>query len=104
MADPEYRGKGYGTDAMRLAVRYAFNELGLERVTLQAVARNARAIRSYEKVGYELVGTERAWELRDGQRSGIVTMTITREKWDNVLGDTLLPYIQHMTLPAETGP
>lgn len=56
------------------------------------------------KVGYELVGAEREWELRDGQRSGIVTMTITRDTWDNILGDTLLPYIQHMTLPAETGP
>lgn len=93
MGDPDYRGRGYGSDAMRLAVRYAFNELGMERVTLQAVAHNARAIRSYEKVGFELIGTEREWDLRDGVRNGQITMTITRAKWDNVLGNTLLPYI-----------
>lgn len=93
MGDPDYRGRGYGSDAMRLAVRYAFNELGMERVTLQAVAHNARAIRSYEKVGFELVGTEREWDLRDGVRSGQITMSITRAKWDNILGNTLLPYI-----------
>jgi RimJ/RimL family protein N-acetyltransferase len=94
MADPDYRGKGYGTDAMRLGVRYAFNELGLERVTLQAVAHNARALRSYEKVGFELMGTEREVDLRDGQRHGVVTMAITRARWNNTLGDTLLPYIE----------
>lgn len=93
MGDPAYRGRGYGTDAMRLALRYAFNELNLERMTLQAVDYNARAIRSYEKVGYALVGTEREWDLRDGQRSGIVTMTIRRADWTNSLGETLLPYL-----------
>ena len=100
MGDPEYRGRGYGTDAMRLAVRYAFNELGVDFVTLQAVAHNARAIRSYEKVGFELMGIEREWYLRDGVRSGVVTMAIARERWDNVLGNTLLPYIHALNLPA----
>jgi RimJ/RimL family protein N-acetyltransferase len=88
MGDPAYRGQGYGTDAMRLALRYAFNELNLERVTLQAVAHNARAIRSYEKAGYVLIGNEREWDLRDGQRNGIVSMAIRREDWaKNEIGD-----------------
>ncbi len=100
MGDPDYRSKGYGTDAMRLALRYAFNELNLERITLQAVAHNARAIRSYEKVGFELMGTEREWDLRDGQRNGVVTMALTRRRWDNVLGSTLLPYIQSANTAA----
>ncbi len=91
MGHPEFRGKGYGSDAMRLALRYAFHELNLERVTLQAVAHNARAIRSYEKVGFELVGSERELDLRDGQRNGVVTMTIRRANWTNTLGDTCCP-------------
>jgi RimJ/RimL family protein N-acetyltransferase len=97
MGDPDYRGKGYGTDAMRVALRYAFNELNLERVTLQAAAHNARGIRSYQKSGFELIGHEREWDLRDGERHGIVTMTVTRANWTNTLGDTLLPYIHDLT-------
>lgn len=100
IGDPAYRGRGYGTDAMRLAVRYAFNELGAARVTLQAAAHNARAIRSYEKVGFELVGTEREWDLRDGERNGVVTMSIRRDRWDNVLGNTLVSYLQSLDSPA----
>jgi RimJ/RimL family protein N-acetyltransferase len=96
MGDPEYRGKGYGTDAMRLVLRYAFNELNLERITLQAVAHNARAIRSYEKAGYVLIGNEREWDLRDGQRNGIVTMIMPRDEWKNTLGETLLPYLSSL--------
>ncbi len=96
MGDPDYRGKGYGTDAMRLILRFAFNEINLERVTLQAVGHNARAIRSYEKAGFELVGAEREWDLRDGQRNSVVTMTIRREAWQNSLGNTLLPYINSL--------
>jgi RimJ/RimL family protein N-acetyltransferase len=103
MGDPEYRGRGYGTDAMRLAVRYAFNELGLDYVTLQAVAHNARAIRSYEKVGFELMGTEREWDLRDGARNGVVTMAISRHRWDNALGHTLLPYLHSLNTSAASG-
>ena len=97
MGDPDYRGKGYGTDAMRLILRYAFNELYLERVTLQAVAHNARAIRSYEKAGFVLVGHEREWVLRDGRRSSVVTMVVARDAWINTLGDTLLPYSHALT-------
>ncbi len=34
IGNPEYRGKGYGTDALNLILRYAFFELNLNRVSL----------------------------------------------------------------------
>jgi RimJ/RimL family protein N-acetyltransferase len=43
--DPEYRGKGYGREAIRLALNYAFNELTLYRLGLDVIADNPRAIR-----------------------------------------------------------
>ncbi len=101
LGHPDYRGRGYGTDAMRLALRYAFNELNLDRMTLQAAAYNARAIRSYEKAGYVLLGAERERELRDGQRRDEITMTLRRADWNNSLGDTLLPYIHAFDKPAD---
>ncbi len=77
-------GKGYGTDAMRLALRYAFGELNLRRVSLEAFAHNTRAIRSYEKAGFKLEGVQREWAWRDGRRWDVVSMGILAEEFDPV--------------------
>jgi diamine N-acetyltransferase len=47
-------GRGYGTEAVRLLVRHAFADLGLRRVELHVFATNRRAIRAYEKAGFEV--------------------------------------------------
>ncbi len=82
MGDAEYRGKGYGTDAMKLVLRFAFQELNLHRVSLEAIAANARAIRSYEKCGFAQEGRTRNAEFRDGVRDHIVAMGILRAEWE----------------------
>lgn len=81
MGESEYRGKGYGTDAMRLVVNYAFRELNLHRVGLMVLASNARAIRSYEKVGFRHEGTMRQADHRMGIRADIHFMSILRKEW-----------------------
>ncbi len=73
--------KGYGTDAMLVVLRYAFQELNLRRVALSVSAYNPRAIRSYEKVGFIHEGRMRQFFLRDGQRWDIVFMGILRDEW-----------------------
>jgi RimJ/RimL family protein N-acetyltransferase len=47
-------GRGNGTEAVGLLVDHAFGELGLRRVELHVFATNQRAIRAYEKVGFEI--------------------------------------------------
>ena len=55
IGEREYWGKGYGTDVMRVILRYAFTELNLNRVTLTVFEYNPRAIRSYEsRVGRDV--------------------------------------------------
>ena len=49
LGDREFWGKGYGTDAMRVILKYAFFELNLNRVSLTVFEYNPRARRSYEK-------------------------------------------------------
>jgi RimJ/RimL family protein N-acetyltransferase len=73
--------KGYGTDAMKICLRYAFMELGLQRVTLGVFAYNPRAQRSYEKVGFQLEGRTRQDILREGKRGDTLWMGILREEW-----------------------
>jgi aminoglycoside 6'-N-acetyltransferase len=60
--DSEQQGKGYGPEAIRLVCRWLFGERGHHRITIDPAADNARAIRSYEKVGFKRVGVLRRYE------------------------------------------
>jgi RimJ/RimL family protein N-acetyltransferase len=81
IGEREYWGKGYGTDAMKLVVQYAFMELGLQRVSLGLHEYNARALKSYEKVGFRLEGRTRQDVLREGRRTDTLWMGILRDDW-----------------------
>lgn len=74
--------KGYGTDAMRVLLRYAFTEINLRRVSLSLFAYNPRAQRAYEKAGFVLEGRMRQAHHRDGQRLDELLMGILREEWE----------------------
>jgi RimJ/RimL family protein N-acetyltransferase len=74
-------GKGYGTDAMRVLLRYAFEELNLYRVNLNVFEYNPRAVRSYEKVGFSYEGRVRRYLNRNGRRWDIIYMGILRDEW-----------------------
>jgi RimJ/RimL family protein N-acetyltransferase len=82
LGEREFWGRGYGTDAMRLILCYAFRELNLYRITLGAFAYNARAIRSYEKAGFIIEGRERQVINRDGSRWDVLEMGVMRAEWE----------------------
>jgi RimJ/RimL family protein N-acetyltransferase len=82
IGDPEYRGKGYGSEALQLAMNYAFNELNLYRLGLDVIGDNKRAIRAYEKLGFKHEGAMRKAVHRDGVRVDRLTMGILREEWE----------------------
>ncbi len=74
-------GKGYGTDAMHILLRYAFTELNLQRVALNVFSYNERAIRCYEKAGFQHEGRLRHWLQRAGRRWDLVYMGILSADW-----------------------
>lgn len=59
---PEYRDRGLGTEAVRTMARHLFDTVGHHRVVIDPAASNARAIRTYEKVGFRPVGVMRRYE------------------------------------------
>jgi RimJ/RimL family protein N-acetyltransferase len=81
LGEREYWGKGYGTDAMRILLRFAFNELNLRKVGLIVFEYNPRGIRSYEKAGFVLEGRVRGPILREGKRWDFLYMGVLREEW-----------------------
>ena len=56
---PEHQDRGLGTEAMRTVVRHLIDDRGHHRITLGTSVDNARAIRTYEKVGFHRVGVMR---------------------------------------------
>ena len=81
IGDKSQWGKGYGTDAMRVLLRYAFLELNLNRVQLWVFDYNERGIRSYEKCGFVREGTARQMLYREGAYHNIHLMAVLREDW-----------------------
>ncbi len=75
-------GKGYGTDAMRVLMRYAFTELNLHRLSLTVYEYNRRAIRSYEKAGFVTEGRVHQFFQREGRRWNLIYMGILKSEWE----------------------
>ena len=81
IGEKEFWGRGYGTDAIRHVLGYAFAELGLRRVWLITDEDNERGIRCYEKCGFVREGLLRAHRLRHGQPLNMFVMGVLREGW-----------------------
>lgn len=73
------RGKGYGTEAVRLLLDYAFQHLNVWNVWLDTASYNHGAIRAYEKAGFREIGRRRGARVAGGARHDIVLMDCTRE-------------------------
>ena len=74
IGEPEARGRGVGTAAAKLMLRYCFEEERLHRVYLRALSDNGQAIRSYEKAGFHREGLLKDDVCIDGTYRDIVWM------------------------------
>lgn len=54
IGDKNYWGKGVGTEAVKLIVKYGFENLGLLEINLGVISENKAAIRVYEKAGFRV--------------------------------------------------
>ena len=80
IGEPEARGRGIGTAAAKLMLRYCFEEEGLHRIYLRALSDNIQAIRSYEKAGFEREGLLKDDVCIDGIYRDIVWMAAVGEE------------------------
>lgn len=82
----DYWGKGYGTEATRLVLKYAFEELKLHRVDLRVLSYNERAIAAFGKCGFVEEGHERDSALVAGEWHTDVRMSILEHEYRTLGG------------------
>lgn len=80
LGEDDALGKGYGTEAARLAVEYAFSKMGLERLILRVFTDNGTAVRSYEKAGFREEKILKDVECSDGERKDMLLMSLEKKK------------------------
>ena len=74
-------GKGYGTDAMRVMMRLAFDKMNLRRLWLYVFDYNPRAIASYEKCGFKREGVLRQEHFARGKYHDSIVMGILESEY-----------------------
>ncbi|RHW43403.1 N-acetyltransferase [Neobacillus notoginsengisoli] len=81
IGEKEFWGKGYGTEALKLLLEYAFLELNLHRVSLRVFSLNERAIHIYNKLGFTKEGVMRENLYRNGKWHDIIIMGVLKKEF-----------------------
>ena len=76
-----YWNRGYATAAARKTVRFAFEEVGLERVFARPLARNVPSRRVLEKLGFQFQQTETHEHPKWSDADRFARYTLDRRAW-----------------------
>lgn len=73
--------KGYGTEAMILALNYGFGMFNLHRIELEAYPFNNRAVHVYEKIGFKREGIRRDGAYYNHKYYDMITMSFLEHEF-----------------------
>jgi RimJ/RimL family protein N-acetyltransferase len=85
IGDRAYWGRGYGRDAVRVLLDYAFRLRNFHKVWLEVHSVNERAIRAYRACGFVEEGRLRQHAWGNGQYVDLVFMGILRSEWEQAI-------------------
>ncbi len=85
IGDASDRHRGFGSDALNLMLRFAFDELNLNRLSTWSSADNLPFIQMVEKAGFELEARRREASYHDGSYWDMLHLGLLRSKWENKL-------------------
>jgi [ribosomal protein S5]-alanine N-acetyltransferase len=86
---PGARGRGAATEGVRLAVAWAFDELGLHRVemiTLPALPHVDRVLALARRLGFREEGVLRERNFERGRRLDAIMLAVLRPDWETAVG------------------
>jgi RimJ/RimL family protein N-acetyltransferase len=90
LGDQCVRGKGYGVDTVMAIMRYAFNELGLERLDGSMIEYNTSSLKMYlGKCGWKEEGRQHNWYFRQGTFWDRILVGVTRSDYYELVEKTM---------------
>jgi RimJ/RimL family protein N-acetyltransferase len=81
IGEKESWGKGYGTAAKILLLKFAFLQLNLRKIYSRAIAFNGRSLRYSEKCGYKVEARLRKDRYCEGTYHDLVILSVYRKRW-----------------------
>lgn len=75
------QSKGYGFEAISKLLVYAFNEMNMQKISLQTFYDNIKAINLYKKNGFKEDGVLRNEIYKNGKFKDVIVMSLLREEW-----------------------
>lgn len=90
IGDKGFRGRGYGQESLQLLLEYAFDLLNLNSIMLGVFEFNLRALRTYKKLGFRVIGRRRQARIIGGRAYDAILMDILSDelqrKYLSILG------------------
>ena len=80
IGEQENLSKGYGSEAIKLLVDFAFKELRLHNIMLTVYDMNERAQKAYQKCGFKEFGRRHEARFHDGKYHDIIYMEVINDK------------------------
>lgn len=80
IGNTSYWGQGLGSEALKLILRYGFEERGLNRVYAHVNADNEVSLKLHEKCGYKREGLLRQAIFKNGQFKDVVVLSILKDE------------------------
>jgi RimJ/RimL family protein N-acetyltransferase len=77
----EHRGKGCGSDAIRVLMDFIFRQMNINKIRLTVYSFNKSALRCYEKCGFKVEGILRQEIFKDGEYYDKISMGILKKEY-----------------------
>ncbi|MGN0028037.1 GNAT family N-acetyltransferase [uncultured Clostridium sp.] len=81
LGDKDYWGRGYGSDALKVLIKFIFEEVNMDKIKLGVFSFNARAIACYKKIGFIEEGILKKELYRNGKYNDITLMALFKEDY-----------------------
>ena len=84
IGEKAYWGQGFGQEAIRLLLDYGFNLLNLHNIMIGTFAYNKRAIRCYQKLGFQEIGRRRQVRIVGSKKYDVILMDMLADEFESV--------------------
>ena len=81
MLGKENQSRGAGSFAVKEMLRHGFYNLNLQRIELEVLEENSRAIHVYEKCGFRLEGKKRNAVFKQGEFKNVLLYSVLRQEF-----------------------